>query len=84
MKQKRLKKAQDLSFTVIVIAILALITLAVVLGVFTGKFGKFSKDIESCAVRGGMCKEKVCAENERELDATCPKEKKFCCIKVIG
>ena len=84
MKQKRFRKAQDLSFTVIVIAILALITLVVVLGIFTGKFGKFSKDIESCIVKSGICKKEVCAENERELDATCPKDKRFCCIKVIG
>ena len=84
MEQRRLKKGQDLSFTVIVIAILALITLVVVLGIFTGKFGKFSKDIESCAVKGGLCKESICTENERELEAVCPEGKKYCCIKVIG
>ncbi len=89
MKQKRFKKSQGLSFTVIVISILALITLVVVVGVFTGKFGEFSKDIESCAIKGGFCKED-CAENERELEsATCPKETessktKKCCIKIIG
>ena len=89
MKQKRFKKAQGLSFNVIVIAVLTLITLVVVLGIFTGNFGKFSKDVEGCAIKGGFCKDD-CAENERELEsAVCPKEKessktKKCCIKIIG
>lgn len=92
MKQKRFKKAQGLSFNVIVIAALALITLLVVLGIFTGKFGEFSKDIKSCAIKGGTCKE-LCGENEREFEsATCPKtisesessKTKKCCIKIAG
>lgn len=89
MKQKRFKKAQGLSFNVIVIAVLTLITLVVVLGIFTGQFGKFSKDVESCSLKGGFCKDN-CAENERELEsAVCPKDKestkpKRCCIKIIG
>jgi len=77
------RRAQGLSFTVIVVAALVLIVLVVILAVFTGNFGKFTKDIESCALKGGNCKPTQCAENEQTIDATCPSKIEKCCVRFI-
>lgn len=76
------KKAQGLSMSVIVIAALVLIVLVVVIGIFTVNSGKFSDDIVSCGVRGGICEES-CGTNQRQIDAECS-EGKQCCLTIFN
>ncbi|TKJ17381.1 hypothetical protein CEE44_02500 [Candidatus Woesearchaeota archaeon B3_Woes] len=51
-----MKKAQGLSLQTIVISILALIVLAVILFVFSGKIGDVKTSLDSCTEKGGECK----------------------------
>lgn len=78
------RKAEGLPFAVIIAAIVMLVVLVVVIAIFTGNFGKFSKDIESCGIRGGECKLEKCTSNEKEIDASCPKDRPRCCVRIIG
>jgi hypothetical protein len=43
-----MKKAQSLSITTVVIAILAVLVMAVLFFVFTGRMGLFTKEIQTC------------------------------------
>jgi len=76
------RRAQGLPVTVIIVAVLALIALVVVMAIFTGNYGKFSKDIQSCALKSGTCRA-ACESGESQIDAECQKEKPKCCIKLI-
>ena len=49
------KKAQGLSLQTIVISILALIVLAVIIFVFSGKMGDVKTGLDSCKEKGGEC-----------------------------
>ena len=89
MEEKRLRKGQGLPINVIIIAALLLVTLIVVLGIFTGKFGKFSRDVESCTIKGGICRDNCNEINEKAIEGSCTdltgktSPNKKCCIKVI-
>ena len=52
------KKAQGLSMNVIIIAALGLIVLVIMVLIFTGQIGVFSKSV-SCEARGGECLEDI-------------------------
>jgi len=50
-----MKKGQGLSITTIVVAAIALLVLVVLVAVFTGRIGGFSKAVASCEQKGGTC-----------------------------
>lgn len=74
-----LKKAgQGLSITTIIIGAIALIVLVVLIAIFTGRFGLFSKGLESCL---GECSKTPCTG--ASIPGTdCKKQGKgdYCCI----
>ena len=49
------KKAQGMSMRTIVIAAIALLVLVVLIMIFTGRIGGFTKDLDSCAAQAGFC-----------------------------
>ncbi len=78
-----MKKAQGLSLQTIVISILALIVLAVILFVFSGKIGDVKTGLDSCKEKGGKC--------VTSYDASCsgpviktkdPECSGYCCIPI--
>ena len=89
MIKKRNKKSQNIAINVIIIAALALVVLVVLIAIFSGMIGKSAKDLESCWLRGGVCKDTLCGPNEAEIKNTkeCPPknepDKKYCCVKVV-
>lgn len=52
------KKAVEISMNTIIIAAIALLVLIVVVLIFTGQTGKFTRGINDCAAKGGL--EKNC------------------------
>lgn len=89
MVKKRNKKSQNIAINVIIWAALALIVLVVLIAMFSGIMGKSAKNLESCWLRGGQCKECPCGANEAEVKNTkeCPPEgennAKCCCVNVL-
>ena len=80
------RKAQGLSFNVIIIAILALVVLVVLLAIFSQKTGKSVDTLESCEARGGNCdkdKNDGCSLNEFELKNAKCSGTKICCVNVF-
>ncbi len=58
---KKNSKAQGLSLQTIVISILALIVLAVIIFVFSGKMGEVKTSLDSCEQKGGDCNQYSCS-----------------------
>lgn len=58
-----MKKGQGLSITTIVVAAIALLVLVVLVAVFTGRIGGFSKAVADCSQKGGFCADKQYNEN---------------------
>ena len=52
-----MRKAQGLSMNTIIVAALGLIVLIVLVLIFSGRAGWFSKSTSSCAAQGGYCSE---------------------------
>ena len=80
------RKAQGLSINVIIIAAIALIILVVLIAIFTGRIGGFSKGIDdatktTCDAQNGRCLP-TCdtASQVRALGATCEDRSEICCI----
>jgi hypothetical protein len=48
-------KGQGMPLNVIIIAVICLLVLIVLIFIFTGKTGQFSKGVDTCASRGGVC-----------------------------
>ena len=72
------RKAMDLSINMIIIAALALIVLVVMVLVFTGKIGIFSKS-SGCTERGGQCMPaESCSQSRTAF--SCTKQGEVCCI----
>jgi len=78
------RDAQSFSFTVIVVAILALIILLVAFNIVSKKSGYIATNLDTCGSRGGVCTDKDCDLNtETKIsDVDCPPAK-FCCIKIF-
>ncbi len=49
------KKGQGLPMNTIVIAALVLVVLVVLIMIFTGRMGGFTRSIQDCAEKGGEC-----------------------------
>ena len=83
---KKSEKAQGMPLNMIIIAVILLVVLVVVLSIFSGNIGKFSKDLQSCGTRSGVCKPDNCGEGEIKIEGVgCPKQnnnEQVCCIKV--
>lgn len=81
---KKGAKAQGMPLNIIIIAVILLIVLVVILSIFSGNIGKFSKDLQSCGTRNGVCKESCGGEVQIE-GVACPKKRdkeQVCCVKV--
>ena len=77
------KKSQGLSINVIIIAALGLAVLFVLIIIFTNQTGKNVSALESCAGRGGQCRENVCLDTEIQISTgKCSKTTQLCCIKI--
>jgi len=86
IKKKFSKKAQGLSFNVIILAILALVVLVVLIAIFSKQTGKSVDTLESCKIRGGECRTAAegCKINEFKLENTeCSKAEPLCCVGVF-
>jgi flagellar basal body-associated protein FliL len=59
IKEKRSKsmkqKKGDLSITIIIAAVIGLVTLVVLIAIFTNTTSNTSENIGSCATKGGLC-----------------------------
>ena len=60
------RKAQGLSITTIILAVLGLLVLLALVYMFTQESGKTSKTLANCFVRGGECKS-GCVDDETEV-----------------
>ncbi|MBI2134983.1 hypothetical protein HYU09_03255 [Candidatus Woesearchaeota archaeon] len=79
------RKAEGLSFSVMVMAILALVVLIVLIAIFTQSSGKSVKVFEDCKARGGECKSVAlgCLDNEIKVSvAECAEKNTVCCISI--
>jgi len=76
------KKSQSLPINIIIIAAIVLVVIFVLMAVFTGRFGIFSKSMKSCGIAGGECAD-IGKCNDEVADYDCP-EKKECCISSGG
>jgi hypothetical protein len=74
------RKAQGLSFNVIIIAVLALIVLIVILSIFSKQTGKSVNTLESCTGRGGECKPKCDTNQLKYGDKDLCPNNNICCI----
>ena len=77
------RKAQGLSFNVIILAILGLIVLVVIVSIFSQQTGKSVETLESCGGRGGDCDKGKCGLNELELKTVECANKNPCCIPIF-
>ena len=79
------RKAEGLSFSVIVMAIVALVVLIVLIAIFTQSSGKSVKVFEDCKARGGECKSVSlgCLDNEIKVSiAECAGKNTVCCVSI--
>ena len=79
-------KAFSMSITTIVVAVLALLILVVLIGVFTGQFGGFTRGVKDCGSKGGTCRTDGCQDDEVKYfgSGLCPEAGGDCCIKLGG
>ncbi|MBS3102041.1 hypothetical protein J4458_01175 [Candidatus Woesearchaeota archaeon] len=66
------KRGQSISINTIIVAAIALIVLVVLIAIFTGRLGIFSKGIAqtgTCESLGGTCQEPRCGTNQEEVPA---------------
>ena len=82
---KKGERAQGMPLNIIIIAVILLIVLVVILSIFSGNISKFSKDLQSCGTRNGVCNEN-CGDGQVKIEGvSCPKKgdkEQVCCIKV--
>lgn len=76
-----MKSGQAFSIETVVIAALALIVLIVIVLIFTGKIGEFSKQSESCTIKGGTCIPHQEPCTLPGYDYQCPSTEEHCCLK---
>ena len=79
------KKGQELSLTVIIVAVIALVVLVVLIAIFTGKIGTFTQKTGTCRAAGGECvAEGACSGLFRSVDASveCIDAREVCCVGV--
>ena len=73
-------KAQSISLTTIIVAVLCLVVLVVLIFIFRGKMGLFNNSAEQCGIAGGTCvTESECSAEKQRIQAECPDSKPVCC-----
>ena len=73
-------KKGDISMQVIVIAILSLLVLVILSVMFITKLSAANHNLDTCAVKGGVCKS-ACADYETNLPfVNCPTSGEKCCV----
>ena len=77
-----MKKAQDFSLKIVMIAVISLIVLIILLSMFTGKINFFKDNIKDCASKGGTCREQGECETYQILSAATCSEGEDCCMEV--
>ena len=81
-----MKKAQEISVHMIVVAAIALLVLVVLILIFTGRIGEFSKGIKECPTESSRCVDQrnECSESEAVIPRKCFKEGggegSYCCM----
>lgn len=77
------RKAEGLSFNMLVLAIIALVALVVLIAVFVHQTSPVSTSIADCSLRGGSC-QVSCDKttSSTAYDVECPKKGEICCIKL--
>jgi len=85
MFKKSQRRAQGLSWNVMILAIIALIVLVVIISIFSRQTGRSVNTLESCGGRGGDCRSGNCLLNEFKYGDKdlCSESKPNCCIKVF-
>ena len=81
------KKGQELSLTVIIVAVIALVVLIVLIAIFTGKISAFTKKTGTCRAAGGTCEAsgEACGEFQSVETGTfsdCTTTKSVCCVGI--
>lgn len=76
-----MKKAESMPLNLVIVAIILLVVLVIVLVFFTNKIGISSKEIDSCAYKGGECKSS-CPEGYATIMGKC--DIGTCCLKVLA
>ena len=79
------KKGQELSLTVIIVAVIALVVLVVLIAIFTGKIGTFTKKIGTCRAAGGECvSQSACDGLFQAVDESveCINTGEVCCVGI--
>src|SRR3989344_9594143 len=79
------KRGQGLPLNTIVIAVIVLIVLAVVIFIFSSRFGLFGTEISACEQKGGVCKVRANCNLQTSTILTgfeC-KDSKVCCLSVL-
>ena len=77
------KKGQELSLTVIIIAVIALLVLVVLVAIFTGRINVFAQQTGDCVAVGGECSTSCTGLFKREeakYSGSCPSDRSICCF----
>lgn len=74
----------DLSINVLIIAAIGIVVMIIVIAGFSGKFKGASREIESCAVRGGTCEPTACSVRQVQVPNAKCDEGKVCCLTYRG
>jgi hypothetical protein len=78
------KKAQGLSMTTIIVAVLALLVLIIVGFILANKMGVFGKGVESCQSKHGECRES-CRANEIKIGDHSNTDCQYsCCLPIYS
>lgn len=79
------RDAQGLSLQFIIIAAIMLVVLVVVIAIFVQRMRESSQNLESCGVKGGVCRPDECEQGETKTTiGKCDEDKnEVCCLKVL-
>ena len=75
-------KAQEIALGPLIIAALSMGTALILILFFTGKLPALSKETQSCATKGGVCKIE-CAQADIPVTGTICDKQKVCCIRSL-
>ena len=78
-----MKKAQGFSLKLIITAVISLVTLIILLSIFTGKLNIFGENIKDCASKGGLCVEQGECEPYRLLSTASCDQGEICCMEEL-
>lgn len=79
----RFSKKAEITFNVIIVAIIALIVLFVIVSIFSSKTGSVSESLDNCITSGGSCVDKGNCDGFVSTKVTCPNEGQVCCKGLV-